>query len=228
MLHRCAIEQQRKAGDRFDCERGAAACGLGYRRFQIPKDARGFRLAQRKEALAGGDKTGDGLMEIGEDGGVFSDLEHTTSKAEGGAMVDVSAGLFGSGQCRPQDRRPVSRGYGVKKIPAEGGAAEARFTGRAERTETTIDLRPANGAEIFRCGDSQPVRFTAEDSFERAGLFEISAEKFGQVGWLKNFLGGKRLEAEGMRERTDGKSGVGDVTESEFCQILSGYGNCGV
>jgi hypothetical protein len=219
MLHCRAIEERRKAGDRFNRGLGAAARGLGYRRLQIPKDARGFCLAQWQKALGGGEKSRDGLMEIREDGAVFWDLQRAAGKAESRAMVDESGGLFGSAERRAQDRRIMRRGYGVQKIPAEGGAAQARFSRRAERAETSIDLRPASGVEIYPCGDSQAVRFAAEDGFQHSSFFEIGAEKFGQVCRLENFLCGEGFEAEGMGEGTDGESGVGEVAEAKICQV---------
>jgi hypothetical protein len=230
VFHGRAIEKRREAGHRFDCERSAAARGLGYRRLQIPKNARGFGLAQRKKALTDGEQARDGLMEIGEDGAGLFDLKYAAGETEGSAMVDESAGMFGSGERRAEERIILRRGYGVQEIAAERGAAEARFTRGAEGAEPSIDLDPAIGVEIFRCGDSQPVRFAAENGFQNARFLKVGAEKFRQVGGLKSSLRGESFESEGMSERADGESGVREVAEakiSEVRMLIRNFGRIG-
>src|SRR3954452_20061032 len=124
-------------------------------------------------------------------------MEHTSGEAEGGRVMHVGAG----------SRRGVERGVQVRmrfqcsdeleRTPSERSARGPALTGRLERAEAGIQPEPYR--RRYAVASPEPVRGATEDCFQRAGLFQVVAQKEFEPGSIEHILGDQCFEAKRMR-----------------------------
>lgn len=152
-------------------------------------------MAEGHEALAGEDQSGDGLIEVGQGGGIDRNFEGGGGAAEGDGVMQ--AGI---------EESLVEHGVDEGgETAADFEAGIAGFAGGFAGAEFVVQAREIDGLEAA----------AEEGGFEGAGFFEVGEEEGLDGVGGEDLVVGEGFKAEGVGGGADGEGGVGEVEEAE-------------
>src|SRR5919199_5826925 len=173
------IDQRHETAARIALEiaRPAAARCLDQFRLEPPDDPAGLALAQRQQALAGGDHAGPRLLQVGQHRRLFVQPKRATGQTKAWTVLQLNSGLQRSLQ-RPPEQWPIlDAEHQPEKAASQHGAGHPALPRRFERAETHIQLEPAGFKAPRIERGAQAMSNADEESFQRTHFADIVTQK---------------------------------------------------